>query len=134
MASPDPAPPDPSSDVEDDEALRAAIALSLQEQRQNSPSTAANPSARQDPRQTETSFSLLSLNRKKMEEDRLARMARKRARSPSDDQVVEVPPPKKKGPKSARRYMHRFYVTISRRRGEADLGPWLSADRRRHQD
>ncbi|KAM4062237.1 tyrosyl-DNA phosphodiesterase domain-containing protein [Hirsutella rhossiliensis] len=95
MAEPDPASPGLGSDADDDEALRAAIALSLQDQQQDSISLATKP-AHQDPQQSETAFSLLSLNRRKMEEERLARMARKRARSPSDDEVVEVPPPRKK--------------------------------------
>lgn len=88
-----------ASDI-DDEALRAAIALSLQSPTQGSPSPAAlapptKSPARHDQHQAEAPFSLLSLNRRKMEEERLARAARKRPRSPSDDDVVEVPPPKK---------------------------------------
>ncbi|EQL01599.1 ubiquitin interaction domain-containing protein [Ophiocordyceps sinensis CO18] len=105
MAEPNPAATDLASDADDDEALRVAIAMSLQDQ--PSPATRASATnkspAPQRPPQSETSFSLLSLDRRGMEEERLARMARKRARSPSDDDVVEVPPPRKKSMPAPRR-------------------------------
>lgn len=103
MARPDPAMPELSSDADDDEALRYAIALSLQDQDQASPACEAPStasSAREDSRRPDASLGLLSLDRKRMEEERLARLAKKRPRSPShsedDDDVVEVPPPRKK--------------------------------------
>ncbi|KND91454.1 hypothetical protein TOPH_03719 [Tolypocladium ophioglossoides CBS 100239] len=95
--------PELGSDADDDEALRYAIALSLQDQDQASPAGKAPPTttpAREDSHRPEASLGLLSLDRRKMEEERLARLAKKRPRSPSDgdeeDDVVEVPPPRKK--------------------------------------
>ncbi|PNY25902.1 Uncharacterized protein TCAP_04154 [Tolypocladium capitatum] len=109
MARPDPAMPELGSDADDDEALRYAIALSLQDQGQAAPVAEApqtTTSAREDSRRPGASLGLLSLDRKKMDEERLARLAKKRRRSPcggeeeeegdGDDDVVEVPPPRKK--------------------------------------
>ncbi|PFH59332.1 hypothetical protein XA68_12509 [Ophiocordyceps unilateralis] len=88
--------PNPDAELDsDDEALRMAIAMSLQElQGEASPaSTAAAPAPPQ-------SGTLLALDRKKMEEERLARLAKKRPRADDDDDdddAVEVllPPSKK---------------------------------------
>ncbi|EEU39179.1 uncharacterized protein NECHADRAFT_94592 [Fusarium vanettenii 77-13-4] len=102
--------PDPGSDMDEDEALRYAIALSLQEQenqdQQTSPqvppasASSASSSRRNGTGSGGASFGLLSLDRKKMEQERLQRLA-KRRRSPldeDDDDVVEVPPPKRRTP------------------------------------
>lgn len=102
--------PDPGSDMDEDEALRYAIALSLQEQENQDQQTSsqvppASASSASSSRRNGTgsggaSFGLLSLDRKKMEQERLQRLA-KRRRSPldeDDDDVVEVPPPKRKTP------------------------------------
>lgn len=98
--------------MDEDEALRYAIALSLQEQEKDSqdqqtsskvpPASAssASSSRRNGTGSGGASFGLLSLDRKKMEQERLQRLA-KRRRSPldeDDDDVVEVPPPKRKTP------------------------------------
>ncbi|KAM6515375.1 hypothetical protein FSOLCH5_009604 [Fusarium solani] len=102
--------PDPGSDMDEDEALRYAIALSLQDQENQDQQTSsqvplASASSASSSRRNGTgsggaSFGLLSLDRKKMEQERLQRLA-KRRRSPldeDDDDVVEVPPPKRKTP------------------------------------
>lgn len=80
--------------MDEDEALRYAIALSLQDQEHQSTAdtTEASPSGSKG-----VSFGSLALDRKKMEEERLQRLA-KRRRSNSDGDVVEVPPPKRKIP------------------------------------
>jgi hypothetical protein len=92
--------PDLQSDADEDETLRYAIALSLREHRKADPdavaaaSTASAMGSRQD-----VSFGSLQLDRKAMEEERLKRLAAKRPRASSpgtDDEVVEVEPPKKK--------------------------------------
>lgn len=101
---------DLGSDMDEDEALRYAIALSLQEQENQDQQTSshvppASASSASSSRRNGTgsggaSFGLLSLDRKKMEQERLQRLA-KRRRSPldeDDDDVVEVPPPKRKTP------------------------------------
>ncbi|PHH77951.1 hypothetical protein CDD82_3282 [Ophiocordyceps australis] len=83
--------PEPNSDGEDDADIRYAIALSLQDQQSAMPqqTAAAAPEASQ-------SLGLLGLDRKKMEEERLARLAgSKRLRSPDAIQVESGPPRKK---------------------------------------
>ncbi|CAM1510314.1 Fc.00g006490.m01.CDS01 [Cosmosporella sp. VM-42] len=89
--------PEMGSDMDEDEALRYAIALSLQEQDQ--PVAQAKPSSppRRESSPNSTAFGSLGLDRKKMEEERLQRLS-KRHRETSDDDVVEVPPPKRKPP------------------------------------
>lgn len=84
------------SDADDDEALRYAIALSLQDQQKPTPETSMPRETHPDTRQ-KTAFGSLALDRKAMEEERLKRLAAKRPRdiSGQDDDVVEVPPPKK---------------------------------------
>jgi hypothetical protein len=87
------------SDADDDEALRFAIALSLQDQQQGHAEK-----TEQDDDKTKTSdaplvpgkaiFGSFQLDRKRMEEERLQRLA-KRRRPDSDDDVIEVPPSKK---------------------------------------
>lgn len=93
-------------DIDDeDEALRYAIALSLQdEQSSATPSSNSGPSTSlpRDSNQAPTSMGLHSLDRQKMEEERLQRLA-KRNRS-ADDDVVEVPPPKRKPPPEPKSY------------------------------
>ncbi|KAI8717927.1 hypothetical protein NCS52_00870100 [Fusarium sp. LHS14.1] len=102
--------PDPGSDMDEDEALRYAIALSLQEQESHDQQTSsqvppASASSASSSRRNGTgsggaSYGLPSLDRKKMEQERLQRLA-KRRRSPleeDEDDVVEVPPPKRKTP------------------------------------
>ncbi|KAI1046292.1 hypothetical protein LB505_008503 [Fusarium chuoi] len=92
------------SDMDEDEALRYAIALSLQEQEgqgdQSSqiPSASTSTSHRNGTGSSGASLGLLSLDRKKMEEERLQRLA-KRRRSPEDERSVdEVPPAKRMTP------------------------------------
>lgn len=124
--------PELADDADDDEALRYAIALSLQDEADSpvvivdsdddddgtkagsSRSTQQMWSQKQTQTQTQSSqtqttqssqsqhqsqFGSLLLDRKAMEQERLNRLA-KRQRSPTDDgnddnDVVEVPPPKK---------------------------------------
>ncbi|KAJ6441684.1 ubiquitin interaction domain-containing protein [Purpureocillium lavendulum] len=92
----------PGSDADDDERLRYAIALSLQEQGPASLSEQAGPpqTATGATHVSSGSFILMSLDRKKMEAERLARLGAKRlqplADNRDDGDVVEVPPPKKK--------------------------------------
>lgn len=87
-------------DMDDDEALRYAIALSLQEEPQNQPAEQKPPRGsspnRNEDRSGGPTLGLLALDRKKMEEERLQRLAKRRRRASSDDDVVEVPPPKRK--------------------------------------
>ncbi|EKJ71209.1 hypothetical protein FPSE_08715 [Fusarium pseudograminearum CS3096] len=91
------------SDMDEDEALRYAIALSLQEQElqgeQSSqiPCASTSTSRRNGDGSGGAGLGLLSLDRKKMEEERLQRLA-KRRRSPTDEDVTEVPPPKRVTP------------------------------------
>ncbi|GJN68257.1 hypothetical protein PLIIFM63780_001562 [Purpureocillium lilacinum] len=91
-------PDKPGSDADDDERLRYAIALSLQDQAEYSSSGPAKP---QTTALSDGSFNLTALDRKAMEAERLARLGAKRrqpvaAAEDEDDDVVEVPPPKKK--------------------------------------
>ncbi|KAF4975620.1 hypothetical protein FZEAL_7611 [Fusarium zealandicum] len=95
---------DLGSDMDEDEALRYAITLSLQEQevqdQQSSriPDASTSTSRRNGTGSGGASSGLLALDRKQMEEERLQRLA-KRRRSPSDDEdIVEVPPPKRRTP------------------------------------
>ncbi|KAG4263394.1 hypothetical protein FPRO03_09701 [Fusarium proliferatum] len=97
------------SDMDEDEALRYAIALSLQEQAgqgdQSSqiPSASTSTSHRNGTGSGGASLGLLSLDRKKMEEERLQRLA-KRRRSPEDERSVdEVPPAKRMTPSETSR-------------------------------
>ncbi|KAF5248333.1 hypothetical protein FANTH_5962 [Fusarium anthophilum] len=92
------------SDMDEHEALRYAIALSLQEQEEQGdqssqiPSASTSTSHRNGTGSGGASLGLLSLDRKKMEEERLQRLA-KRRRSPEDERSVgEVPPAKKMTP------------------------------------
>jgi hypothetical protein len=100
MAQSDINVPELGSDADDDEALRYAIALSLRDQQQLQPDGTSRGNDNRGtgpempPKQGQTTFGSFQLNRKKMEEERLQRLA-KRRRSDSDDDVVEVPPPKK---------------------------------------
>ncbi|KAG8676709.1 hypothetical protein FPOAC1_002716 [Fusarium poae] len=91
------------SDMDEDEALRYAIALSLQEQElpdeQSSkiPCASSSTSRRNGDGLSGAGLGLLSFDRKKMEEERLQRLA-KRRRSLTEEDVVEVPPPKRMTP------------------------------------
>ncbi|KAF7558631.1 hypothetical protein G7046_g5516 [Stylonectria norvegica] len=94
------------SDMDDDEALRYAIALSLQDQvpeQDKRPLASPKPSssARQEQEAAtntkNTAFGSMMLDRKEMEQARLQRLG-KRPRAASDDDVMEVPPPKRKAP------------------------------------
>ncbi|KAF5544348.1 Tyrosyl-DNA phosphodiesterase 1 [Fusarium napiforme] len=95
------------SDMDEDDALRYAIALSLQEQEEQEeqgdqssqiPSASTSTSHRNGTGSGGASLGLLSLDRKKMEEERLQRLA-KRRRSPEDERSVdEVPPAKRMTP------------------------------------
>lgn len=87
--------------MDEDEALRYAIALSLKDQ-ESRPESAES---KEPPTELLTSSSsgggnvgLLALDRKKMEAERLHRLAKRRRDVSSDDDVVEVPPPKRKAP------------------------------------
>uniref|UniRef100_A0A8H7KFG4 Uncharacterized protein n=1 Tax=Bionectria ochroleuca TaxID=29856 RepID=A0A8H7KFG4_BIOOC len=89
-------------DMDDDEALRYAIALSLQEHEKESPEPAKPEESQPDQGpHTSGNFSLRLLDRKAMEEARIQRLAAKRPRldqqtAPDDgDDVVEVPPPRR---------------------------------------
>lgn len=111
------------SDMDDDEALRYAIALSLQEQDKPVVKDAkqeatqdtkqeAKQDAKQDTKQDAKSsshsseekpppsgsaFGSLSLDRKNMEQERLQRIAKRRRQDDQDnDDTVEAPPPKRK--------------------------------------
>ncbi|KAH6975901.1 tyrosyl-DNA phosphodiesterase-domain-containing protein [Ilyonectria sp. MPI-CAGE-AT-0026] len=95
--------PDLGSDMDDDEALRYAIALSLQEQESHKQPAEQNPPRTSSPNRDESrsggaGLGLLALDRKKMEEERLQRLAKRRRSASSDDDVVEVPAPKRKAP------------------------------------
>lgn len=84
-----------ASDANDEETLRYAIALSLLEQSQTV--ATRDPSLATTYDSSKSSKALLGsfpLDRKKMEEERLCRLA-KRRRSSSTDQCVELPNPKK---------------------------------------
>ncbi|CAH0043995.1 unnamed protein product [Clonostachys solani] len=102
MSGPGSGSPVQLDDMDDDEALRYAIALSLQEHDKESPEPAKAEESQPDHgSHTAGNFSLRLLDRKAMEEARLQRLAGKRPRldqetTPDDgDDVVEVPPPKK---------------------------------------
>ncbi|KAJ4028328.1 hypothetical protein NW752_000585 [Fusarium irregulare] len=92
------------SDMDEDEALSYAIALSLQEQevqdKQSSqiPSASTSTSRRNGDGSGGAGLGLLSFDRKKMEEERLQRLAKRRRSPPEDEDVVEVPPPKRMTP------------------------------------
>ncbi|KAG5992523.1 hypothetical protein E4U43_003741, partial [Claviceps pusilla] len=93
-----------SHDESEDEELKYAIALSLQqpartEEQKDEEQDAAPGPTRSDGRDS-SSFTLLSLNRKRMESERLARLAAKRTRTvdEDDDDVQEIPAPKKGRP------------------------------------
>lgn len=80
-------------ELDDDGALRQAIALSLQDQEM----TKKVEDEKSEPKAAESkgaTFGLLVLDRKAMEEDRLKRLASKRPR-PSDDDERDVPVSKK---------------------------------------
>ena len=92
------------SDADDDAALRYAIALSLQDQQQPPSSVDKSQEAEPGPGEKQNVASgLQALDRKAMERERLKRLAAKRPREPlnqgdhgdNDDDVVEVPPPKR---------------------------------------
>ncbi|KAF4458202.1 Tyrosyl-DNA phosphodiesterase 1 [Fusarium austroafricanum] len=97
------------SDMDEDEALRYAIALSLQEQEvqeeQSSqiPSASTSTSRRNGTGPSGASLGLLSLDRKKMEEERLQRLAKRRRSHEDEDDVIEVPPPKRMTPSETSR-------------------------------
>ncbi|KAK2594451.1 hypothetical protein QQS21_007855 [Conoideocrella luteorostrata] len=79
----------------DDEQIKYAIALSLKDQG-DADGKQVLPEVNYKPSEA-PSLDLLSLNRKQMEEDRLARIATKRSRMLSnEEEVVETPPPKRR--------------------------------------
>jgi hypothetical protein len=89
------------SDADEEETLRYAISLSLREHEKatgknvESKSSDENKSGSKQP--PKTSFGSIMLDRKAMEQERLRRQAAKRPRAAEeDDEVVEVPAPKKK--------------------------------------
>lgn len=90
--------------MDEDEALRYAIALSLQEQEvqeeQSSqiPSASTSTSRRNGDGSGGAGLGLLSLDRKKMEEERLQRLAKRRRSSEDGEDVVEHPPSKRMTP------------------------------------
>ncbi|KFA52919.1 hypothetical protein S40293_00945 [Stachybotrys chartarum IBT 40293] len=92
MADAQPSQHELDGDADEDEALRQAIALSLEEQHKT---TAASISHEKDA--DKPTFGTLPLDRRQMEQERLQRLA-KRRRVSSGDEVVEVPPPKKPAP------------------------------------
>lgn len=81
----------------DEEQLRYAIALSLQDEMVRGDGPILQHSG--IPQTNSPSFCLSSLDRKKMEEERLARASSKRPWSVSaDDDIVEIPAPKRRLP------------------------------------
>ncbi|KAG5952939.1 hypothetical protein E4U53_007497 [Claviceps sorghi] len=96
-----------SKDESEDEDLKYAIALSLQQrpsteeedQEEDGGGVAGGEDGVSEPIHPgvgDASFTLLSLDRKRMEDERLARLAAKRTRSVSqDDDVEEIPAPKR---------------------------------------
>lgn len=84
-------------ELDDDEALRQAIALSLQDQETSEPDLRSDKGEPPAPKAQEprggAAFGSLVLDRKAMEEERLRRLASKRPRS-SDDEAA-LPAPKK---------------------------------------
>lgn len=75
-------------DMSEDEALRYAIELSMQDQEKDS---------KEEPEKKSSSFGSLILDRKAMEEERLKRLAAKRPRDASGiDHASAGPPPKRK--------------------------------------
>ncbi|KAH7262669.1 tyrosyl-DNA phosphodiesterase-domain-containing protein [Fusarium tricinctum] len=102
------------SDLDEDEALSYAIALSLQEQEVQDEQNSQIPSASiLNPRRNGTGSSgagltLFSFDRKKMEEERLQRLA-KRRRSPTDDEdMAQIPPAKRMTPSEPSRTVAGF--------------------------
>ena len=98
MADPSPEVIDLESDMDEDEALRYAIALSLQEQDKPDVKDAEQPKppSQGQVQPSGATFGSLALDRKKMEEERLKRLAKRRRQDDGDnDSVVEVPPPKR---------------------------------------
>lgn len=89
-------------EVDDDEGLRQAIALSLLDQEN---SKVVEPEPEEDPKKA--TFGSLVLDRKAMEAERLKRLAGKRERPVDDEVEAALPPPKKqatsKAPDTARR-------------------------------
>jgi hypothetical protein len=84
-------------EVDDDEALRQAIALSLMDQNN---SKAAESEPKSQPKQA--TFGSFVLDRKAMEEERLKRLAGKRERPWNDEAEATLPPLKKQaGPTKA---------------------------------
>ena len=93
----------PSNDGDEDEDLRRAIALSLQdqeslEQATPAPKSEAAPTDEPKPASQDTSkvtSGLLVLDRRKMEQERLARLAKRRRDETADDDndVKEISPP-----------------------------------------
>lgn len=101
MARPGADLPELGSDADDDEALRYAIALSLQDHESSAtPAKSSKPvgSPKRDAPQVPGASGVLALDRRKMEEERLQRLAKRRRPASDDDDVVEVPPPKRKFP------------------------------------
>jgi hypothetical protein len=101
MSYPNMNAPELGSDADDDEALRYAIALSLQDQggfETNDGDLAHNgdgSAARKLSKPQQASFGSVQLDRKKMEEQRLQRLAKRRRADSADNGIAEVPPPKK---------------------------------------
>lgn len=120
MARPDGDMPELADDADDDEALRYAIALSLQDEH-HSPivihdsdddddddATASSSKSTQQSQpqiqsqsqsqsQPQSQFGALQLDRKAMEQERLNRLAKRQRPSTDDDDddVIEIPPTKK---------------------------------------
>lgn len=96
---------DDANDMEEDEQLRYAIALSLQQQDTQEEHEQQEPQISNAPTSTArrngsgsggASLGLHSFDRKKMEKERLQRLAKRRRSDSNDDDVVEIPPPKRK--------------------------------------
>lgn len=86
-----------SHDESEDEQLKYAIALSLQQAGPEEQDEIPEPIR---PRSRDPSFGLLLLNRKQMEEERLARLAAKRSHSTSQGDDIGDMPATKRGRKS----------------------------------
>jgi hypothetical protein len=122
MAGPEDHIPELADDADDDEALRYAIALSLQDQAAETvviddsdddddslPAASSSASTQQtqtqsqsqaqsQPQSQQSQFGALLIDRKAMEQERLNRLAKRQrpfADDNNDDDLIEIPPPKK---------------------------------------
>lgn len=101
MSKDQPSVPRPVSDDDaDDTALRHAIALSLQESGSTAELATGQVEEEMNTSSSQATFGYLSLNRRKMEEERLLRLANEKRQRPSSDagDLAQMPPRKLKAP------------------------------------